>query len=58
MTNNETIYKAIARNLQEFGYPETTPAQIREVHEAMKSGDDLPHGVIGMFAKDQLDDIT
>jgi hypothetical protein len=50
----QQVYVAIARNLQQFGYPEVTPAMIRETDEAMASGTDLPHGVISMFAKKQL----
>lgn len=54
-------YKAIARNLREFGYPDVTPEMIQETHEAIDagaadSGGDLPHGVVGMFAKGMLED--
>lgn len=48
-------YEAIARNLREFGYPDTTAGQIRETHEAMLRGDmEMPHGIISMFAESQL----
>jgi len=51
--NMEIVYKAIAEALQD-SYPETTPAMVREVHEAMQKGESLPHGIIGMFARDSL----
>lgn len=51
----EDIYIQIARNLRDFGYPDVTSVMIKEIHEAMKAGDEeIPHGIIGMFAKDQL----
>ena len=50
-------YELIARNLREFGYPDAEASMIREVHEAMKENRDLPHGVIGMFAKSQLKEV-
>lgn len=52
----EATYGAIARNLREFGYPDVSSRMVRDVHEAMKLGDDLPYGVVGMFAQDQLAD--
>ncbi len=51
----ELTYRAIAHNLREFGYPDVTTSMIREVHEAMNAGDpELPHGVVGMFAREQI----
>lgn len=53
----DDIYVAIARNLREFGYSDVKPQMIRETHEAMKRGDGkMPHGIIGMFAKKQLEE--
>jgi hypothetical protein len=49
-------YQAAARNLREFGYADITPDMIREAHEAWLAGRDLPHGVIGMFAKGYFED--
>ena len=53
------VYEAIAKSLREYGYPDTTAAMIKETHDAMiegKTGADLPHGVVGRFAADQLTD--
>jgi hypothetical protein len=50
------IYAAIAESLRDFGYRTTNADMIREVHEAMQYGAKLPHDVIGMFAKAQLDE--
>ncbi len=50
----ERAYAAIARNLREFGYPDVTAAMIADVHQAVEDGQPLPHGIIGLFAKDQL----
>lgn len=53
----EEIYEAVAKSLQEFGYPDTTADMIHETHDAMKegkTGHDLPHGVVSMFAETQL----
>lgn len=55
-TNHEPTYRAIARNLREFGYPDVTAAMVEDVHEALRDGEDLPHGIIGMFAKGQLEE--
>jgi hypothetical protein len=49
-----TIYAMIARNLREFGYPDVSASMIREVHDAIRAGSELPHGIIGMFASNQL----
>jgi hypothetical protein len=54
--DNMTAYIAIARNLRDFGYPDVSGVMIQEIHEAMKAGAPLPHGVIGMFAKGQLEE--
>lgn len=53
-TKNYAAYLAIARNLREFGYDGISANMIAEVDEAEQSGGPLPHGVIGMFARDQL----
>lgn len=51
----EKVYDAIRDNLREFGYPSVTSDMLREIHEAMVRGEKkLPHGVIGMFAEDQI----
>lgn len=51
-----TIYTAIARNLRTFGYTDVTAKMVEEVDEARRAGRDLPHGIVGMFAADQLDE--
>lgn len=48
------VYEAIARNLREFGYPDASATMIEETHKAMKAGQPLPHGVVGMFAQSQI----
>jgi hypothetical protein len=53
---NELTYRAIARNLRDFGYPDVTPSMIQDTHAALMDGEDLPHGIIGMFAEGQLRD--
>ena len=50
------IYETIARSLREFGYPDATAATVRETHAAMKSGEGIPHGIVGRFAEGQLID--
>lgn len=56
-TKPEGVYKGIACNLRDFGYDGISPNMIQEIHEAMNAGDEkLPHGVIGMFAKEQIED--
>jgi 7-cyano-7-deazaguanine synthase in queuosine biosynthesis len=47
---NEKCYKTIAKMLQEFGYPDCTPEMIEETHKAIVAEQELPHGIIGMFA--------
>ncbi len=55
-TKPEGVYKAIAANLKDFGYDDVTPLMIQDVHGAINAGDEmLPHGVIGMFAKNQIE---
>lgn len=55
-TKPQSVYKAIASNLRDFGYNDISANMIQEIHEALNAGDKtLPHGVIGMFAKDQIE---
>lgn len=56
---DDRVYKAIARSLVEFGYPDVTPAMIADVRVAYdcgRRGVDLPHNVIGMFAECQIEE--
>lgn len=54
MAEPTAVYLAIARSLRDFGYDGVSRNMIQEVHEAMQSGAELPHGVVGMFARKQL----
>lgn len=59
MSLTEDVYKAVAKGLRDYGYPDVTTEMIRETHAAMmegKSGADLPHGIISMFAADRLNE--
>lgn len=50
--------ESVASSLREFGYPDVTAKMIREIYDAYERGDEkLPHGVIGMFAKRQFDEV-
>jgi hypothetical protein len=54
------VFTAIAKSLVEFGYHDCTAEMVSDVYEAMKDGKkdypDLPHGVVGAFAKSQIND--
>ena len=55
------VYEAIAKDLNEFGYPDVTWGMIKTIHESYKQGkreSELPHGVIGMFAQSHIEDAT
>ena len=56
MSMTIATYEKIAWNLREFGYRDVSAAMIRDVHEAMGAGKKLPHGVVGMFAQNQLEE--
>lgn len=59
MTKNEAC-ATVAKDLREFGYPDTSTQMIREVLDQWLTGkrdSALPHGIIGMFAGKQFDDI-
>jgi hypothetical protein len=54
---NKEVFKAIANNLIDFGYPDVTPTMIEEIYIAKKKGKKkLPHFVIGMFVDSQLNE--
>ncbi len=53
----EQVYEAVAKSLREFGYPDATADMIKDTHVALaegKTGSDLPHGIVGMFAEKQI----
>jgi hypothetical protein len=52
----QRAYLAIARNLREFGYDGVSANMIRDVDEAIQAGRPLPHDIVGMFAKRQLEE--
>ena len=59
ITLRQRVYENIARSLVEFGYTDVTADMIKDCHEAFKEGkslDDMPHGIVGMFAYKQIDD--
>jgi hypothetical protein len=54
------ICKPVAESLRDFGYPSVTTAQVKEILDAWISGkreSDLPHGIIGMMAGRQFDEL-
>jgi len=57
--NKEKLCNAIGASLREFGYPDVTAEMIGDCWDAYARGDaKMPHGVIGMFAESQLDEIA
>lgn len=54
------VYEAIARSLREFGYADVTAEMVRETDDARRAGkpQDEPHGIVSMFARRQLDEIS
>lgn len=51
-------YEAVARSLRDFGYSDASAEMVRATHEAMRAGKaEMPHGVIGMFAQRQLEEV-
>lgn len=51
--------EAVASSLREFGYPDVTAKMIREVFDAWEKGEkNLPHGIVGMFAERQFDEVA
>lgn len=51
-----SIYRKIATNLREFGYPDVTHDMIRECYDAWAADLPMPHGVIGYIAKRDFDE--
>lgn len=50
----------VAHSLREFGYPDVTAQMTQDILAAWltgKRGVDLPHGIIGMMAEAQFDDV-
>lgn len=52
-------FETVAKSLREFGYPDASAAMVKDCWEAMQSGkgdEDMPHGIVGRFAFNQLDE--
>lgn len=59
MTRKQACEK-VAKSLRDFGYPDVTTAMIDEILTAWLKGDAdeaLPHGIIGMMASAQFEDV-
>lgn len=52
------VYERIATELRENGYPDASAQMIAETHSVMKSGEPIPHGIVGMFAQWQLAEVA
>lgn len=50
--------ETVARSLRVFGYPDVTASMIREIYDAWEGEKQLPHGIIGQFAKAQFDEVS
>lgn len=49
--------EAVAKSLRDFGYPDADAQKMREVFDAWKDGKELPHGILGMFAERQFEEV-
>jgi len=54
MADEQQVYEAIAEAMQHFGYRDVTAEMVRDIDEG--SSEELPHGVISMFATRQLEE--
>ena len=54
MADEQQVYEAIAEAMQHFGYRDVTAKIVRDIDEG--SSEELPHGVISMFATRQLEE--
>lgn len=55
-----TACATVAHDLREFGYPDASGAMVEEILTAWLGGkrdSELPHGIVGMFAGRQFDEI-
>ena len=60
MTARTAIASRVAAALRDFGYPDATTAMLKEVLDAWiegRRGDKLPHGIIGMLAERQFEEV-
>ena len=51
------IFREVAKNLRDFGYPDATAAIVAAVYDTMLTGQPIPHGIVGRFAQGQLAEI-
>lgn len=54
------VARPVAKSLREFGYPDCSTEMVKDVLDAWLSGKrehDLPHGVIGMMAGRQFEEV-
>lgn len=61
MDKKQYAFVTIAKDLRSFGYPDVTTKMIEETYDAMvagKSGKDLPHGIVSMFAENKILDVA
>lgn len=59
-TTRLDVCKPVASSLREFGYPDVTADMIKVILDAWLEGkrnSQLPHGVIGMMAGRQFDEV-
>lgn len=59
LTRSKVTY-ALAQSMREFGYPDVTDEMAGDVMDAYAQdpSGSLPHGVIGMMLKSQLDELA
>ena len=58
MPTRKQVTGAMAKSMRDFGYPDVTDQMADEIMAAYIAGDDLPHGVIGMFLEKQMDELV
>jgi hypothetical protein len=58
--NRTDVCRPVHKALRDFGYDNLTLQEVRDVLDAWCGGkreDDLPHGIIGMMAGRQFDEV-
>jgi hypothetical protein len=55
----DSVCASVAKSLREFGYPDVTAEMIAGCLDAWLADPNgvMPHGIIGMFAKRQFDEV-
>lgn len=51
------LCKKQAEALRDFGYPDVTAEMVGEIWDEYSKGNDLPHGIIGMFCEKAFDEV-